>query len=275
MRKILARLTRTFRISAVDPSNFEEKWGFRTTPVQLYSFLIFTILLLSALTGYAFYAFGLWNSFGFEEVDRKELADQEQELQKLSEQVRRQEVYIANLKNVLSGNIHPDTLMLKMPEVSKIDLSKINPEPTENERKVSENVMSDIRTQLPSHLEKIPRFLSPLRGKVSQKFDAQKHPAIDIVAAKGTGFKACLAGTVVYAGFTQKDGNMLIIMHPNEYMTVYKHAEALFKTSGERVQTGDLIGITGNTGENTTGPHLHFELWYQQKAVDPAEFMNF
>ena len=86
---------------------------------------------------------------------------------------------------------------------------------------------------------------------------------------------ACLAGTVVYSGYTQKDGFILIVDHANGYLSVYKHNKTVLKKTGNRVQMNDPIAIAGNSGENSTGPHLHFELWYNQSAVNPEDYMRF
>ena len=118
-------------------------------------------------------------------------------------------------------------------------------------------------------------FDLPVKGKISQRFNAKNHQAIDIVTPPDTYFAACLSGTVIYSGFSQKDGNILIIEHPNNYLSVYKHARTTLKKAGEKVRVGDVIGIVGNTGANTSGPHLHFELWLNQQAVDPMKYMEF
>jgi murein DD-endopeptidase MepM/ murein hydrolase activator NlpD len=110
---------------------------------------------------------------------------------------------------------------------------------------------------------------------VSQGFDLKEHPAIDIVVPKDKTILACLAGTVVYSGYTQKDGFILILDHANGYLSVYKHNKTVLKKTGSRVQMNDPIAIAGNSGENSTGPHLHFELWYNQSAVNPEDYMRF
>ena len=123
--------------------------------------------------------------------------------------------------------------------------------------------------------ESIKFFGSPVLGEISQEFKAPNHPGIDVVTTKNETVKACLGGTVIYSGYTRKDGHILIIAHPGDYVSVYKHNKTLLKKVGRKVQLGDPIAIVGNTGENTNGPHLHFELWYQQTPVNPADYMKF
>ena len=66
-----------------------------------------------------------------------------------------------------------------------------------------------------------------------------------------------------------------MVQHGNGLISVYKHNSALLKKQGDVVQAGEAIAIIGNSGELTTGPHLHFELWHEGKAVDPELFMRF
>jgi murein DD-endopeptidase MepM/ murein hydrolase activator NlpD len=96
-----------------------------------------------------------------------------------------------------------------------------------------------------------------------------------VVTEKNETIKACLSGTVLYAGFTRQDGYIVILDHGNGYSSVYKHARKALKKTGDRVQIGDPVAIVGNTGENTNGPHLHFELWYNQAPVNPEDYITF
>jgi murein DD-endopeptidase MepM/ murein hydrolase activator NlpD len=65
------------------------------------------------------------------------------------------------------------------------------------------------------------------------------------------------------------------VQHPNNVVTFYKHNSILLKKEGSRVKAGEALAIIGNSGERTTGPHLHFELWYNGRAVDPSDYINF
>ena len=86
---------------------------------------------------------------------------------------------------------------------------------------------------------------------------------------------ATLAGTVIYAGYDPNHGNVIQIQHKNGFVSVYKHNEILLKEPGEQVIAGEAIALVGNTGSLSTGPHLHFELWYNGKPVNPEDFIVF
>jgi murein DD-endopeptidase MepM/ murein hydrolase activator NlpD len=119
-------------------------------------------------------------------------------------------------------------------------------------------------------------FFCPVKGPVVQAFDPSSgHFGIDIVASENTPIKAALAGKVIQAGWSNTDGNFLVIQHHNDLATVYKHCAALMRGSGDAVKPGDVIAIIGNTGEFSHGLHLHLELWYNQSPVDPQLYISF
>jgi len=119
-------------------------------------------------------------------------------------------------------------------------------------------------------------FFVPLKGVISDTFNAdRKHYAVDIAAKSKEVIKAVQKGTVVFSAWTAVGGHTLIIQHPNDFVSVYKHNAALLKKEGTFVNAGDAIALVGNTGELTTGPHLHFELWSKGLPVNPQEYINF
>ena len=119
-------------------------------------------------------------------------------------------------------------------------------------------------------------FFPPVRGLVISHFDyARGHYGVDIATAANLGIKATLGGTVIFADFASETGYTIQIQHDFNLISVYKHNKELFKKAGQRVKAGEVIATVGNTGELTTGPHLHFELWHQGKAVNPEHFIAF
>ncbi len=127
----------------------------------------------------------------------------------------------------------------------------------------------------PSSLKQM-QFTSPVIGETSAAFNRNsQHYGIDIIAAKGTPIKSISNGVVIFSDWTMKTGNTIVIKHDNDLISVYKHNEKLLRHSGDIVKGGEAIAIIGNTGELTSGPHLHFELWYRQKPLNPKKFIRF
>ncbi len=118
-------------------------------------------------------------------------------------------------------------------------------------------------------------FFTPLKGVVSQGYDAAVHPFIDITAPAGSVVKATLDGTVISAGWSDDSGYTIQIQHDGDIISIYKHNEKLLKQTGDKVTAGSPIALTGNTGKLSTGEHLHFELWYKGESVDPTKYINF
>ncbi|MEQ1744384.1 MAG: M23 family metallopeptidase [Saprospiraceae bacterium] len=119
-------------------------------------------------------------------------------------------------------------------------------------------------------------FMPPVSGDIMSPFDLQKdHLGVDVAAPKNTAVKAAADGVVISSGYTVETGYSIAIQHPNNVVTMYKHNSVLLKKAGSAVKAGEAIAIIGNTGENTTGPHLHFELWHKGRAVNPNDYINF
>lgn len=127
------------------------------------------------------------------------------------------------------------------------------------------------------NLNDVVFFEKPVEGFVSRKFEPKKgHFGVDFVLKKGTPIHASSSGYVIFSDYTVKDGYMLIISDPNNYITIYKHCSILLKRERETVTTGEIIALSGNSGLITTGPHLHFEIWKEGKPIDPEKlFLNY
>lgn len=275
-KNIFANWRKTFKLGTSDPKSFEEKWSVNTSRIQVVSLFFVFLVILTFLIGLLLTKTSLSEYFikDAARIDRDKVVEQKMQIDKLAKRLDAQEKYIENIKMIISGKTPADTVK-KIKSGLKVDPSKINTSLTKSERKIAAKVKDDLRTKVKKSPLLSIHFITPVQGIVSQKFDAKVHPGIDVVTPKGVSVSACLSGTVIYAGYSQKDGHFLIIEHANDFISVYKHNQSKFKKTGDKVRTGDPIAIVGNTGENSTGPHLHFELWLNQKPIDPTEYMRF
>lgn len=277
IRSILNNLRQSKKYSASNPTNFEEIWSFNATGIQLISLVALVFIIVGILVSLLIFKgpFSSYFSKNDITIERKKLESQHRDILKLNNKIEEQEAYIASIKRILSGEIIEDSLDENVPEVQTISPADIETELTENQTKLSDKVKDDLRTNTKKKSAVLQYFVEPVKGVVSQKFDLIKHPAVDIVTSRDKNVLACLSGTVIYSGFTQKDGFVIIIDHANGFISVYKHNKTILKKMGAKVQMSDPIAIVGNTGENSTGPHLHFELWYNQSVVNPEDYMKF
>lgn len=119
-------------------------------------------------------------------------------------------------------------------------------------------------------------FYRPTRGMMSSNFDLEnRHYGVDIAANPNESVLATLDGTVILSTYTAETGYVIQIQHGQDFVSVYKHCGSLLKKEGDPVKGGEAIALVGNTGEKTTGPHLHFELWHKGRAIDPSKYIVF
>lgn len=117
-------------------------------------------------------------------------------------------------------------------------------------------------------------FILPSNGYISRAFDPERgHYGIDIVVKDGTPVYASAGGFVVFSGYTNNFGHIIILNHSDGYLSIYKHCSVILKKEREFVKQGELIAQSGNSGLATTGPHLHFEIWHNGKPIDPETIL--
>ncbi|XOV66851.1 MAG: M23 family metallopeptidase [Fluviicola sp.] len=274
-KKIVEKSRKSVKYSASDPTNFEEVWSFTSTRIRVVSLLV--VLLLVVGFGMSFLISWLGGPVvggNDATIERKQLEKQFEKIAKLEEKTRKRDQYNGALLKILRGEVPFNSDIDSLAEVTDPDYGSIQTKPSKSELEVSKKVKDDMRTGNRSEAT-IPYFKSPVKGVVSDGFKKELHGGIDVVTEKNESIKACLSGTVLFSGFTRQDGYIVILDHGNGYASVYKHARKALKKTGDRVQIGDPIAIVGNTGENTTGPHLHFELWYNQSPVNPEDYIKF
>lgn len=117
-------------------------------------------------------------------------------------------------------------------------------------------------------------FIEPTHGISTQEFNPTKgHMGIDYGVKSGSPVFASAGGLVTFSDYTVDSGFMIIIQHDQDYITIYKHCASLLKKVRDVVSQGELIALSGNSGKNTTGAHLHFEIWQKGKPIDPQKIL--
>ena len=119
-------------------------------------------------------------------------------------------------------------------------------------------------------------FFTPLSGLISDGYNNKtKHFGIDLVAKEKSRISSVLEGTVIISHWAYETGYVIGVQHKNDYLSFYKHNSVLLKSVGDYVNAGDHIAIIGNSGELSSGPHLHFELWHKGTPVNPENYISF
>ncbi len=117
-------------------------------------------------------------------------------------------------------------------------------------------------------------FEKPVNGFIIRDFNPSKgHMGVDFALKSGSPVYASAGGYIIFSDYTVEDGKKIIIEHKDGFITVYKHCSSLLKEERDHVFQGELIALSGNSGLNTTGPHLHFEIWKNGKIMDPKIYL--
>ena len=265
----------------MNDDTFEERFSITLTPINLFSWggiLVISVILITA----SILAFTPLREYipGYADTTLKKNASYAAlRADSLSNRLRQTELLLNNIKGVINGNpIHGADSAQNIVDISAINANATSTEEafrTEFEANENYNITNPEQYDAASGISSY-FFFSPVKGTISGKFDATiDHYGIDIVTAKDEPVKSTVDGTVVFAGWTSDAGYVVEIQHENSLISIYKHNAILLKKQGEYVKAGDVIAIVGNSGKYTTGPHLHFELWYNGKPLDPAEYMLF
>jgi murein DD-endopeptidase MepM/ murein hydrolase activator NlpD len=119
-------------------------------------------------------------------------------------------------------------------------------------------------------------LFSPMYGEVTAKFDfGKKHFGTDVAAPTNTPVKSVADGVVVFAEWAIETGYVVMVEHSFGLISIYKHNSSGLVSQGEIVKAGQVLALSGNTGELTTGPHLHFELWSEGNPINPEDYISF
>jgi murein DD-endopeptidase MepM/ murein hydrolase activator NlpD len=188
------------------------------------------------------------------------------------------ELYLASIRKVLTGDVDYMKLNKDSIKAGGVETTGIDFNASESELELRKKVAVEDKYNLFEKAKpKVDLVLfAPVRGPITEKYNAkEKHFAVDIALAKNTPIKAVTNGTVIFADWTPTNGNVIILRHNNEILSVYKHCESLTVSQGDVVRTSEVIAIGGTSGEQSTGIHLHFELWKDGYPIDPTQFIDF
>jgi murein DD-endopeptidase MepM/ murein hydrolase activator NlpD len=283
-KKLIDRLREKYKLVILNDDTFEEKASFNASLWHLIIgttafaiILIFLTITTIKFTPLSEYLTGI-NDLG----SKKNIIDTYSKIDSLEQLSKANDIYLKNLKNIIDGNINP-TKLEKPKDLSKAsDSIRLNQKLTDEEKELRKLIESEGKFDLNDKNESQKTgiasyaFFSPLRGKTTEGFNSQKqHYGIDIATRKNENIKATLDGTVVFSNFTPETGYVIAIQHGNNLLSFYKHCSVLLKKVGSFVSAGEVIAVVGDTGEFSTGPHLHFELWFNGTPVNPQNYMTF
>jgi murein DD-endopeptidase MepM/ murein hydrolase activator NlpD len=282
------KLRNKYKLVILNDETYEEKLSFKLSRLNVFVatgtlaiLLIILTTMIIAFTPLREYIPGYTDVTLYEQLFRLERMTDS-----LETDARQKSLYLENIKLILSGK--DTTIVSPLKEDTSQHFDNLNAYPSPDDSafrdefemqyfggtedvKLSDHSRQGARPDISSFT-----FFTPIRGIVTSKFNpAAKHYGVDIVSVQNEAIKATLDGVVILSGWTLETGYTVSIQHENDLISVYKHNSALLKEQGSFVKAGDAIAIIGSSGEYSTGPHLHFELWYKGVPVDPTDFIKF
>ena len=277
----LNRWLATYRFVILNEQSYEETFSYKLNRLNVFLFFSVSILLLIISTFLVISYTPLKEyipGYDSSELRRKAIMNN-YKLDSIQEKLMRNQRYIIAVSEVLKGDldiyeleqrVNSDTIysnksLLEF-ETSEADsLLRIE---VENDEKYNITQTGEDKSLL--------TLFKPISGKVTQKYDpATRHYAVDIATKLNTPVRSTTEGVVVFSGWSDDVGFVVIIDHPYDLLSVYKHNSSISVSQGEVVEQGQVIAFSGNTGMNTTGPHLHFEIWSNGFSLNPEEFIDF
>ncbi len=291
LKKLFSNWKTRYRFSVNSEENHEEKFNFILTPQRIIVvtataavLLIFLTTLIISVTPLKYYIPGYTTL----EEHRMYLQVSAQ-MDSISELVKQNQQYLDNFYNVLNGTNLEDekNVSIDKSQMASHELTERKEDEMEAMREVdmqaSDLLTNHLRTEeenskLPvSHRADISNIslAAPATGLLAEEFDmARNHYGIDIQNKKNTVITSVAEGIIIYTGFDPTNGNTMIIQHPGNVISIYKHNEVLLKSVGSRVSMGEAIAKMGSSGQGRKATaHLHFELWYNGFPVNPLDYI--
>lgn len=291
-RKWYQKLHNKYRLVMFDDESFEEKISFRLSRMNVFVVVVSLSFFLVFVTTYII-AFTPLREYipGYTDLETKRsvytLQRRADSLERVFDQ---KQLYFDNIRRIVMGYEDGDDSLMAVqqsfrnkPSVksdtirftrSKEDsLLRMEFENTERFNLMTEgSIIPESRRRAMG----IANFFVPLKGTVTNKFNpSQRHFGVDVVSRPNEAIKATLEGVVVFADWTPEKGYVIGIQHAGNFFSVYKHNSVLLRREGDVVRAGEPIAIIGQGGELSTGPHLHFELWYNASPINPEDYISF
>jgi len=279
-KKIKKKLLHKYRLVVLNEATFEERFSFKLNRLNVFVFsTVFAVFLIVITT--ILIAFTPLREYipGYSSTALKKRAvNLTYKTDSLETALAINQQYLASIKKVLTGDVktvdfNRDSIL----EAAQNDAQAIDFVPSKEDSILREIVLQEDKYNPLTANEELNFVLfPPVKGTISENYNPEtKHFAVDIVTIKNSPVKATADGTIIFADWTTNTGHVIILKHNNNLISIYKHNASLNKEQGELVKAGEVIATVGNSGELTTGPHLHFELWSDGYPINPTNFIDF
>lgn len=277
------KYTKKYRFTVLEDNTHKVRFQFRTNRIGAIIGIITSILLLLTLLMVIISYTPIKRLIpGYPSPEERRVAiNNAAKLEKMERQMIIWSVQMENIQRIFKGGtpISVDSLLrdstIFMREGAKIGYST---EDSLIKREFLRQEEFDISLIKSAKIEQIEGllFFTPIKGVVTENYNPSiGHPYIDVAAPNNSTVYSVLDGTVIFAGWQDETGFNIQVQHSNDLVSIYKHNVRLLKEVGDKVKAGTPIGLIGDVGKLSTGPHLHFELWHRGEPIDPTGYINF
>lgn len=281
-QKYIEKLKSKYRLNILNDQTFEEVWTMRLSRLNVISvfgsaaiFIVIFVIVLIAFTPIREFIPGYPNG-----NTRRNIVVNALRVDSLEKELKHWKGYYSNINKILNGG-EPTSIVSKPDSTVKYKEIRFTRSVEDSllRLQIEENEMYNLSVfdnrKSKSSISNM-LFFTPVKGVITSTFSLQQnHYGVDIVAAPNEAVVAVANGTVTLSTWTLETGYVIQIQHDDNLISVYKHNSQLLKKQGTRVKAGETIAIIGNSGELTTGPHLHFELWHNGNPIDPQKYIIF
>ncbi|MDA8874172.1 M23 family metallopeptidase [uncultured Winogradskyella sp.] len=280
-KKLLKKkLLHKYRLVVLNEDTFEERYAIKLNRLNVFVLVTLSSILLVGFTTILIAYTPLREYIpGYSSTSLKKKATElTYKADSLQQQLLYNNRYYASIKKVLTGDVsssefNRDSII----EAAKAkDIEAVFPNKEDSLLRVKADKedkynLFDSETNSSNFV-----LFPPVNGTISEGYNLEeKHFAVDVVIPETTPVKSTADGIVIFAEWTVSTGYVIIVEHSNELISIYKHNGSITKVQGDLVKAGEVIALSGNTGELSTGPHLHFELWSKGYPIDPTNFIDF
>ncbi len=279
-KKFFEKLKDQYRLIIYNDTTFQSVWSMKLSRLKVFTItsllsaiIVVLVILLIATTGLREYI------PGYPKAEyRQMLVYTALKVDSLENEIKKRDEFFSGIKAIVSGEV-PETTEAadSVSAPYDIEFHEYNHDSVFQDKLLAEQLSLSIKSDETKNpgLSQI-HFFVPLNGVISNHFNSTSdHFGVDLVSAPNSRISSVLNGTVIFSGWTLETGYVIYIQHESNLISVYKHNAELLKNTGDKVNAGEAIAIIGNSGELTTGPHLHFELWYEGNALNPEQYIDF
>lgn len=278
-QKLFEKLKDQYRLIIYNDTTFQSVWSMKLSRLKVFTvtsllsaLIVILVILLIATTGLREYI------PGYPKAEyRQMLVSNALKVDSLESELVKRDEFFRGIKAIVSGEVPEDKLTYSTEVKSnEIEFQKFNHDSVFQDKLMAEQLSLSIQNdESDSRGLSQMHFFVPVKGVVSNHFDSRAdHFGVDLVSDPNAMISAVLQGTVIFSGWTLETGYVIYLQHSNNLISVYKHNAELLKVTGDVVNAGEAIAIIGNTGEFSSGPHLHFELWYEGNPLNPVEYID-